>query len=154
MNTPHPRDEFKTVPKDMSKILYGPSVQYADGKLVAGAPLDVDHILAEFERLKADDRTAFLCIFAHDLTVAVRAMLLDRPVSEADLDRVNKVNEFLHQLTGCVNPHHRWSVRDEAVLLRAIIESSFERRLDRWVGHALASAAGNTITPKGSVAAK
>ena len=137
-----------------TETLYGPSVQYGDGKLVAGAPLDVDHILAEFERLQADGRSAFLCIFAHDLTVAVRAMLLDRPVSEADLDRVNKVNEFLHQLTSCVNPHCRWSARDEVLLLRAIIESSLEGHLDRWVGHALALAAGNTITAKAFVAAR
>jgi hypothetical protein len=154
MNTPNPKDTHKAVSKDTSKTLYGPSVQFADGKLVAGAPLEVDHILAEFERLRPDGRSAFLCIFAHDLTVAVRTMLFDRPVSEADLDRVNKINEFLHQLTSCVNPHHRWSARDETLLLRAIIESSFERGLDRWVGHAFALAAGNTINPKESVASK
>ena len=133
-----------------SEALYGPSVQYADGKIVAGPPLKVDQILVEFEQMQPDGRSEFLCIFAHDLTVAIRALLLDRPVSDADLDRAYKVNEFLHQLTSCVNPRYRWSARDEALLLRAIIESSFERQLDRWVCHALASAARNAIAAKES----
>lgn len=140
--------------KHPGKTLYGPSVQYADGKVAAGSPLEVDRILLEFEQSEADARRAFLCVFAHDLTVAVRAILADRPPSDADLDRVAEINEFLHQLTSCVNPSKEWSAHEEALLIRAIIETSFERDLDRWVGHALASAAGNTISPKETVAAK
>jgi len=107
-----------------------------------------------FERLDADARQAFLCVFAHDLTVAIRALLLDRPVAEADLDRVWKINEFMHQLTSCANPQGHWSAHDSAVLVGDIIETSFRYDLDRWVGHALATAAGNLMGKKESAAAK
>ncbi|HEY3908503.1 MAG TPA: hypothetical protein VGM07_01275 [Stellaceae bacterium] len=136
------------------KKLYGPTVQYADGTVVAGKLLDIEDILTAFERLNADARSAFLCVFAHDLTVAVRALLFDRPVPEADLDRVWKINEFMHQLTSCANPRGQWSARDGALLLRSIIDTSFERGVDRWIGHALAVAAGNTIQTEMPFSAK
>jgi len=139
---------------DGAKRLYGPTVQYADGTVVPGKPLDIEYILATFERLSADARRAFLCIFAHDLTVAIRALLLDRPVPPADLDRVYKINEFLHQLTSSVNPDGRWSAHDQAELVRAVIETSFSYELDRWIGHALAVAAGNSIDARNTEAAK
>ena len=141
-------------PQETAKRLYGPTVHYADGKVVPGQPLDVEAIIAAFEQSDAEARSAFLCIFAHDLTVAIRAMLLDRPVSEADLDRVKEINESLHQLTSCVNPRGQWSAPDEALLLRAIIEGAFAHGLDRWIGHALALAAGNTIEREKHIAAK
>src|SRR5215213_731335 len=92
-----------------AKHLYGPTVQYADGTVIPGKALDSEGILAAFERLETEARQAFLCVFAHDLTVAIRALLFDRPVPEADLDRVYKINEFLHQLTSCDNPDQTWS---------------------------------------------
>ena len=128
-----------------ARRLYGPTVQYADGTVIPGRPLDIEHILTEFERLDPDERSAFLCIFAHDLTVAIRALLLDRPVPDADLNRVWKINEFMHQLTSCANPRGEWSPRDAALLVRSIIDTSFERGLDEWIGHALAIASGATI---------
>jgi hypothetical protein len=128
-----------------ARRLYGPTVQHADGTVVAGEPLDVEYILAGFEQLGADARSAFLCIFAHDLTVAVRTLLFDRPVPDADLNRVWKINEFMHQLTSCANPRGEWSPRDAALLVRSIIDTSFERGLDQWIGHALAVASGATI---------
>lgn len=136
------------------KKLYSPTVQYADGTVVAGGPLEIEYILTAFERLDVDARSAFLCVFAHDLTVAVRALLFDRPVPEADLDRVWKINEFMHQLASCANPRGQWSARDGALLVRSIIDTSFERGLDCWIGHALAVAAGNTIRTEKPVAAK
>lgn len=140
--------------RNAAKRLFGPTVQYADGTVIPGTPLDIEYILAAFERLDADARSAFLCVFAHDLTVAVRALLLDRPVPETDLDRAWKINEFMHQLTSCANPLGHWSARDAALLIRAIIDASFERGLDQWIGHALAVAAGNTIDEKKFVTAK
>ena len=128
-----------------ARRLYGPTVQDADGTVVAGEPLDVEYILTEFEQLGADARSAFLCIFAHDLTVAVRTLLFDRPVPDADLNRVWKVNEFMHQLTSCANPRGEWSPRDAALLVRSIVDTSFERGLDQWIGHALAVASAATI---------
>jgi hypothetical protein len=136
------------------KRLYGPTIQYADGTVVVGEPLDVEYILSAFERSDAEARSAFLCAFAHDLTVALRALLFDRPVSEADLDRVQDINECLHQLTSCVNPRKRWPAHDEALLIRAIIEDSFAHGLDKWIGHALATAAGSAISARKPVAAK
>ncbi|HZU88126.1 MAG TPA: hypothetical protein VE993_02605 [Stellaceae bacterium] len=138
----------------MPKPLYGPTVEYADGTIVPGQPLDIERILGAFERLDAEARRAFLCVFAHDLTVAIRAIVFDRPVSDADLDRVQDINESLHQLTSCANPRKPWSAHDQALLLRAIIESSFDRDLDRWIGHALALAAGSTMPSEKPVAAK
>jgi hypothetical protein len=137
-----------------AKRLYGPTVRYADGTVVVGEPLDVGSILSAFERSDGDTRSAFLCVFAHDLTVAIRALLFDRPVPEPDLDRAWKINEFMHQLTSCVNPHERWSASDEAELVRSIVETSFGYDLDKWVGHALATAAGSTMAAIKPVAAK
>jgi hypothetical protein len=134
--------------------LYGPMVRYADGTVVRGSPLHTEEILAAFERLEADARQTFLCVFAHDLTVAIRALILDRPVAEADVDRIWKINEFMHQLTSCAHPRGRWSGHDSAVLVGDIIETSFSYDLDRWVGHALATAAASTIRNNESVAAK
>ena len=137
-----------------AKQLYGPTVRYADGKVVRGQRLDIESIITAFERSDVETRSAFLCAFAHDLTVAIRALLFDRPVSEADLNRAQEVNESLHQLTSCVNPRKQWSAHDEALLLRAIIEASFAYGLDRWIGHALSTAAGSAIETKKPVAAK
>ena len=141
-------------PKDPARELCGPPVQYADGTVLVGQPLDVDDVLAAFERLEADLRSAFLCIFAHDLTVAIRAILSDAPLSEADLDRVKQLNECLHQLTSCVNPLKRWPAREQVLLLQTIIEDSFTYGLDRWIGPALALAAGNIIAAERPIVAK
>ena len=145
---------MKSRERKPARRLYGPTVQYADGTVVKGSPLHTKEILAAFEQLDADARRAFLCVFAHDLTVAIRALLLDRPVAEADLDRVQKINEFMHQLSSCANPRSRWSAHDSTVLVGDIIETSFGYDLDRWVGHALAIAAGSVIGRKVSEAAK
>ena len=145
---------MKSRERKPARRLYGPTVRYADGTVVKGSPLHTKEILAAFEQLDADARRAFLCVFAHDLTVAIRALLLDRPVAEADLDRVWKINEFMHQLTSCANPQGRWSAHDSAVLVGDIIETSFTYDLDQWVGHALATAAGSTIGKREAVAAK
>jgi hypothetical protein len=136
------------------KSLYGPTVEYADGTVVPGKPLDVNGILDRFQRSQPEERRAFLCFFAHDLTVAIRALIFDRPVSETDLDRVQDLNESLHQLTSCANPRKRWSAHDQALMLRAVIESSLDRGLEHWVGHALAVAAGAGFGIKNNVAAK
>ena len=140
--------------RDTAQKLYGPTVQYADGKVVPGQPVDVEHVLTQFEHLEADARSAFLCIIAHDLTVAIRAIVLDAPVTEAGVDRVKWINESLHRLTSCINPHKRWSAHDEAMLIRGIIKNSFEHGFDGWIGRALAVAAGNTIGANSVVKAK
>jgi hypothetical protein len=129
--------------RSAKRALRAPSVQYSDGRIETPRPLDVERILADLERLDVEERAAFLSIFAHDLTVQIRSVLIDRPLSEGDLDRVNRVNEYLHQLTSCVNPSKRWSVRDEVALVRALIESSYLYHLQSAVGSALAKAAGN-----------
>jgi hypothetical protein len=145
---------MKSRERKAAKRLYGPTVQYADGTVVEGSPLHTDEILAAFERLDADARQTFVCVFAHDLTVAIRALLLDRPVAEADLERVRKINEFMHQLTSCADPRGHWSAHASAVLIGDIIATSFSYDLDRWVGHALATAAGSTIRKKETAAAE
>ena len=116
--------------KSTRRKLYGPTIQYADGKVVRGRPVDVEQILAQFEHLDADGRSAFLCIIAHDLTVAIRSIAFDPPVTEAGIERVKWINESLHHLTSCVNPHKRWSAHDEALLIRGIIENSFAHGFD------------------------
>jgi hypothetical protein len=128
--------------------LRSPSIQYSDGTVETARSLDLERILADLERLDAQERAAFLCIFAHDLTVQIRSMLMDRPFPEGELDRVNRLNEYLHQLTSCVNPNKRWAVRDEVALVRALIESSYRYDLQSAVGSALAKAAGNAATPQ------
>jgi hypothetical protein len=143
---------MKTHQKSNANILYGPTVQYADGRTEGGTPLDIDKILSAFEWLGTEEKSSFLCIFAHDLTVAIRALLVDRPVPEDDIDRVWKINEIMHQLTSCADPRGDWTPRDAALMIRAIIDSSFKYGLDKWIGHALAIAAGCTIEAKNSVA--
>jgi hypothetical protein len=134
--------------------LYGPSAQYADGKVVPGQAIDVERVLTQFEHLEADARSAFLCIIAHDLTVAIRSIVFDAPVTETGLDRVKSINESLHRLTSCINPYKRWSAHDEAMLIRGIIENSFKHGFDGWIGRALAVAAGYTISTNSLVKAK
>jgi hypothetical protein len=136
-----------------ARLLYGPTVQYADGRTVAGRALDVESIIAAFERGDAEGRRAFWSVFAHDLTVAVRVILDDQPVSDLGLEKLKEINETLHQLTSCVNPRSKWSPRDEGLLLRAIIDSSFVHDLDRWIGHALALAAATMDHAKERISA-
>jgi hypothetical protein len=133
--------------KQTARKLYGPTVQYADGKVIPGRPVDIEDVLTRFEHLGADARSAFLCIIAHDLTVAIRSIVYDSPVTETGVERVKWINESLHRLTSCINPHKRWSAHDEAMLIRGIIENSFKHGFDRWVGRAIAAAAGNTVGP-------
>lgn len=124
-------------------ILSGP--RFAAESLDLGKRSDVDRLLAEFQHLDADARGAFLCIVAHDLTVAIRAVICDPPITEEGLDRIKWINEVLHQLTSCINQHRRWAAQDEAELVRAIIEDSFRYGFDGWVGRAIVAAAGDTI---------
>ena len=131
--------------ENATRKLYGPTVQYADGKLVPGQVVDVERVLTQYQYLGPDERSAFLCIIAHDLTVAVRSIVFDPPVTEIGLDRVKWINELLHQVTSCLNPRKRWSAQDEASLIRGIIESSLEHGFDSWIGRAVAVAAGSTI---------
>jgi hypothetical protein len=70
---------MKARERKATKRLYGPTIQYSDGTVVRGSPLHTEEILSAFERLDANARQDFLCVFAHDLTVAIRALLLDRP---------------------------------------------------------------------------
>jgi hypothetical protein len=149
-----PGDDDLSRANQMTRELRSTTVQYADGKVVPGKPVDVDKILVEFEHLDADVRGAFLCIVAHDLTVAIRSIVFDPPVIEAGLERLKWINESLHHLTSCINPHKRWSAHDEALLIGGIIESSFEHGFDGWVGRAVAVAAGNAMSTNKGVAAK
>ena len=126
-------------------MLQGPSVQYSSGKIVTPRPFDLDNVLSEFIRLPGDERRAFLSIFAHSLTVAMRTALLDRPVSEADADRAWQINEWLHQLTSCCSPRSTRDAEGEAELIRDIATGSFRHGLDAAIGRAVATAAGNTI---------
>src|SRR5579859_796128 len=103
--------------KVVARVLYGPAIQYADGRTVRGKPIQIERVLSQFQRLDAEDRSAFLCIIAHDLTVAIRTIVYDPPVTEIGIERVKTINEALHQLTSCVNPRHRWSAADEALLI-------------------------------------
>jgi hypothetical protein len=137
--------------KDASGTLYGPTVEYADGRIVPGDPIDIERVLAQFERSDANARSAFLCIIAHDLTVAIRSVVFDPPVTDAGLERVRWINESLHHLTSCVNPYKRWSAHDEAMLIRGIIESSSKHGFDKWVGSAIAAAVRHTIETKQAV---
>ena len=125
--------------------LRGAKVQYPDGRTVTPPPLDVDRILASLELLDNEARSSFLCVLAHNLTVEIRALLFDRPVSKRDLDRAYQINESLHQLTSCVNPRHRRSSTGDAELVRAIIDSAYLYGLEGAVGRAVATAAGNVI---------
>ena len=140
--------------KQTAKKLYAPTVRYADGSVVAGQQLDVEKILSEFERLDVEAKSDFLCFLTHDLTVAMRDILLDSSLSEADIERAKWLNEYMHQLTSCVNARGRWSAADMTLLVRSIVETSFKHALDRSIGHALSHAAGLVLTRKKSVAAK
>ena len=130
------------------RALYGAAIQYSDGRIVQPARLNVDRILSDFEQSDSDARGSLLCVFAHSLTVEIRALLFDRPVSETDFDRVYQINESLHQLTSCVNPKHRRSASGDAELVRAIIDSSHLYGLEAVVGRALATAASSANTAK------
>jgi len=140
--------------KTTKLVLRGASVQYSNGRVVVPRPLDVGSLLADFERLDDEARVTFLCIVAHNLTVEIRALLLDRPVPDADLDRVWQINEILHQITSCVNPRKRRSAVGDSELVSAMIEDAQLYHLEAQIGRALASAAGNTSRAKKHIAAK
>jgi len=133
-----------TTKRTRNPQLRGPMIQHPDGSVVAPQPLDIDRILAKVEQLNEIERATFLCTFAHSLTVDTRALLLDRPIPDTDLDRVHHINEFLHQLTSCVNARQRPSSSRDVELVRTIIEASHLYRLESAVGRALA-AAYNTV---------
>src|SRR5271170_3725009 len=122
--------------------LRGPRIQYSDGTVVTPPPLDVEEILARLRLQEDATRSVFLSVFAHSLTVDIRAILLDRPVSDIDLDRVSHINEFLHQLTSGVNPAQRRSGSGDAELVGVIIDTSYIYHLESAVGRALSTAAG------------
>jgi hypothetical protein len=134
-------------------VLRGSKTLYPDGRVVTPPPLDLDKILTDLRKLNERDRAAFLCVIAHDLTVDMRALLIDRPVSDADLNRVWQINEFLHQLTSCVNPRHRRSAEGDVDLVRVIVESACQHGLQAAIGRALANAAAG-MTQKSPIAAK
>jgi hypothetical protein len=134
-----------TSPKAAKPVLRGSATLYPDGRVVTPPPLDLDKILADLAQLTERDRSAFLCVIAHDLTVDIRALLIDRPISDNDLNRIWHINEFLHQLTSSVNPRHRLSAEGDVDLVRAIIESACQYGLQAAIGRALANAAGNMM---------
>ena len=133
---------------DKSRLmLRGPKVQYSSGKVMTPRPFDLDDVLAEFIRLPEEARASFLSILAHSFTVDMRATLLDRPVAGADVDRAWRLNEWLHQLTACLDPRHRRGAAGEAELIRDIAVEAFRSGLDAAVGRAVVTAAGNDIAP-------
>jgi hypothetical protein len=138
MNT---SDIGKQSPK---RPLRGATVQYKDGRTIKPTPLDVDQILADLEASDDEERRAFLCTLAHNLTIEIRLLLFDRPVSESDLDRAYQINESLHQLTSCVHPQHRRSAAGDVQLVHDIIDSSYLYRLESAIGRALSGTAGST----------
>jgi hypothetical protein len=115
--------------------------------------VDIERILTELESAPNDVRVTFLCILAHDLTVSIRAALLDRPVRDTDADRAYRVNEWLHQLTSCVNPVQRRSPVGDADLVRGIVESAAVWGLQSAVQHGIAIAAGNSLTHERKIVA-
>ena len=112
--------------------------------------VDVDNIVVQFERLDAEGRATFLSIVAHDLTVAIRSIVYDPPVTEDGVERVKWINEAHHHLTSCLDPRRRWSAPDEAALVRGMIEDSSRLGLDRWLLRAVAAAAGSMTDAKTS----
>jgi hypothetical protein len=114
-------------------------------------PADVEAVLQRLEAAADDVRVTFLCILAHSLTVEIRAALLDRPVSDVAAEHAYRVNEWLHQLTSCVNPKQRRSAVGDAELVRSILGSAEIWGLQTAVRRGLATAAHNTIdTPSAS----
>ncbi len=133
-------------PADGNRLmLRGAKVQYANGKVVTPKPFDVDDVLAKYVRLPDEMRRAFLSVFSHSLTVDMRAALLDRPISDTDAARAWQINEWLHQLTSCFHPRSTRDADAEAELIRDIATESFRYGLERAIGRAVATAAGNTL---------
>lgn len=110
--------------------------------------LDIRQVLLDLQAAGNEVRVAFLCSFAHSLTVDIRSVLLDRPVSDADADRIYHLNDYMHQLTSCVNPAQRRAAKEDAELVGDIIASARRWGVESAVGRALATAAGNTLPSK------
>jgi hypothetical protein len=137
MNAPLRKQKARTT------ALRGPRILYPDGTAITPPRINVDKVLKQLEQQSDVVRTAFLSVFAHSLTVDIRALLLDEPVPHADLERVRHINEFLHQLTSCANPRHRRSASGDIELVRAIIDTTFLYGIETAAGRALAAATGN-----------
>lgn len=115
--------------------------------------INLQNVLAELEAAANDVRVSFLCIFAHSLTVDIRSLLLDRPVSDTAADRIYRLNEYMHQLTSCVNPMQRRSAAGDAELVGDIAESAKLWGLQSSVKRALTTAARNTLALKKPITA-
>ena len=131
--------------QDNRLMLRGSSVQYPSGKVVTPKPFDLDNVLTNYVSQPEDVRRAFLSVFSHSLTVDMRVALIDRPILDLHADRAWQINEWLHHLTSCFDPDSHWGADGEAQLIRDIAAGSFRLGLDRAVGRAVATAAGNVM---------
>jgi hypothetical protein len=134
-------------------VLPGPRVQRGDGEIATSPSLELESILNEFVSQPDDVRAAFLSVFAHSLTVEIRVALHDRPVSNEDAASASLMNEWLHQLTSCLNPKERRGPRSEADLIRDIALEALRHRLQRAMGRAVAAAKNVIAKTHASVAA-
>lgn len=138
---------------DMDRItLPAPRTQYANGDIVESPPIDLERVLTDFMSLSEPDRAEFLSAFAHSLTVDIRVALFDRPVADGDAARAYQVNEWLHQLTSCLNPRNRRGAKGEAELLGDIAVDAFRHGLERAVGRAITAANSAFARARQSVA--
>jgi len=111
---------------------------------------DIDTLIEAIGVLGEARRTAALAVFAHHLTVEVR-VALDDPMPHPGLDRVRKLNEFLHHLTSRLHPDERRSSEDDKSLLEAFSADAarvgLEKGLKRGLVIAMRNAQAKTKRP-------
>jgi len=138
------------VRKRKNEPLRGPRIRYGDGAVTPYPDVDVDKILKILEEQSEAVRRSFLGKFAHSLTVDARALFLDLPAENADLEKAAHINAFLHQLTGSINTEQFYA--DTAGLVRAIVDASTLYDLESAAARALTAAASGMVMRRPNLA--
>ena len=94
------------------------------------APSKFEAELITFASLDRQSRMIALAIIAHDLTVAIRSGLLDLP-SPSAIEKVQALNEYLHQVTSRIYTSNEQSGHEECELLRDIADEAAAKGL-KW----------------------
>jgi hypothetical protein len=82
-----------------------------------------DAELKQFASLGKGSRVAVLAMIAHDLTVGIRSVLSDLPSPDA-MEKIQALNEYIHQITGRIHSSDELSGHDESDLLRDIADEA------------------------------
>jgi hypothetical protein len=104
--------------------------------------------------LNPEQRLRFYEVFAHNLTVCVRAIWSNDNISDAEkVDRLKWLNEILHRITGKIGVLrlnlHEWTERDTWEMIQGYIEQNKNNSGD--IGWAIKTSYESIVSNAGRV---